>query len=129
MLSFDVCVTTSAAAAATTAAPLLHCRPVRRHRCWCRQIKVLRKASELRAANEALFFVQPTVLSLLVFGVHSAAMGNELTPANVFVTLALLNLTQASLPARRACGVRLLDGCAHVWRRRALVAASPSPCV
>jgi hypothetical protein len=57
-------------------------------------VAVLKQATQLRAANEALFFVQPAVLALLVFAVHSAALGKQLTPSNVFVTLALLNITQ-----------------------------------
>jgi hypothetical protein len=58
------------------------------------KVAVLKQATQLRAANEALFFVQPAVLALLVFAVHSAALGKQLTPSNVFVTLALLNITQ-----------------------------------
>jgi hypothetical protein len=60
-------------------------------------VAVLKQATQLRAANEALFFVQPAVLALLVFAVHSAALGKQLTPSNVFVTLALLNITQVSI--------------------------------
>ncbi|CAM9434413.1 unnamed protein product, partial [Ectocarpus sp. 13 AM-2016] len=60
------------------------------------EIRVLLKATLLRAINEALFFVQPAVISCLVFATYHL-LGNVLEPRQVFTTLALLNITQFTL--------------------------------
>eukprot|EP00903_Cladosiphon_okamuranus_P016201 g14950.t2 len=57
------------------------------------EVRVLLKATLLRAVNEALFFVQPAVVSCLVFTTYHL-LGNVLSPQQVFTTLALLNITQ-----------------------------------
>ncbi|CAN0033043.1 unnamed protein product [Ectocarpus fasciculatus] len=57
------------------------------------EIRVLLKATLLRAVNEAMFFVQPAVISCLVFATYHL-LGNVLAPRQVFTTLALLNITQ-----------------------------------
>ena len=46
------------------------------------EIGVLMKATILRAINEALFFIQPAILSFLVFGTYYL-LGNTLTPEKV----------------------------------------------
>ncbi|CAM9996930.1 unnamed protein product, partial [Ectocarpus fasciculatus] len=60
------------------------------------EIRVLLKATLLRAVNEAMFFVQPAVISCLVFATYHL-LGNELAPRQVFTTLALLNITQFTM--------------------------------
>ncbi|CBN77893.1 conserved unknown protein [Ectocarpus siliculosus] len=60
------------------------------------EIRVLLKATLLRAINEAMFFVQPAVLSCLVFATYHL-LGNVLTARQVFTTLALLNITQFTM--------------------------------
>ncbi|CAM9346350.1 unnamed protein product, partial [Ectocarpus sp. 8 AP-2014] len=60
------------------------------------EIRVLLKATLLRAINEAMFFVQPAVISCLVFATYHL-LGNVLAPRQVFTTLALLNITQFTL--------------------------------
>ncbi|CAM9399555.1 unnamed protein product, partial [Ectocarpus sp. 12 AP-2014] len=60
------------------------------------EIRVLLKATLLRAINEAMFFVQPAVISCLVFVTYHL-LGNVLAPRQVFTTLALLNITQFTL--------------------------------
>lgn len=62
-----------------------------------KEVSVLRQANFLRAANEGLFFAQPTVLALICFAVQSAVRGEPLTPRAVFVVLSLLNLVQMAL--------------------------------
>lgn len=46
------------------------------------EVRVLLKATLLRAVNEALFFVQPAVLGCLVFSTYHL-LGNVLTPQKV----------------------------------------------
>ncbi|CAM9852477.1 unnamed protein product, partial [Hapterophycus canaliculatus] len=60
------------------------------------EVRVLLKATMLRAVNEAMFFVQPAVLSCLVFVTYHMR-GNVLKPREVFTTLALLNITQFTM--------------------------------
>ncbi|CAN0314176.1 unnamed protein product, partial [Scytosiphon promiscuus] len=60
------------------------------------EVRALLKATMLRAANEAMFFAQPAVLSCLVFGTYHL-LGNVLSPQQVFTTLALLNITQLTM--------------------------------
>ncbi|CAM9767000.1 unnamed protein product, partial [Ectocarpus sp. 12 AP-2014] len=57
------------------------------------EIRVLLKATLLRAVNEAMFFIQPSVMSCLVFATYHS-LGNMLAPRQVFTTLALLSITQ-----------------------------------
>ncbi|CAM9650625.1 unnamed protein product, partial [Ectocarpus sp. 13 AM-2016] len=57
------------------------------------EIRVLLKATLLRAVNEAMFFIQPSVISCLVFATYHL-LGNMLAPRQVFTTLALLSITQ-----------------------------------
>jgi ATP-binding cassette subfamily C (CFTR/MRP) protein 4 len=76
-----------------------------------REVGAMQKATFLRACNEALFFIQPTVLSLLTFTTY-VATGNELTPAKVFTTIALLNLTQFSVGKFLFLSVQ---GCSEAW--------------
>eukprot|EP00752_Nemacystus_decipiens_P006704 g6027.t1 len=60
------------------------------------EVRVLLKATLLRAVNEAMFFVQPAVVSCLVFATYHL-LGNVLNPQQVFTTLALLNITQFTM--------------------------------
>ncbi|CAM9886717.1 unnamed protein product [Scytosiphon promiscuus] len=60
------------------------------------EVRVLLKATLLRAINEAMFFVQPAVLSGIVFVTYHL-LGNVLEPRQVFTTLALLNITQFTM--------------------------------
>lgn len=46
------------------------------------EVRVLMKASILKATNEAMFFVQPAVLSFFVFGTYYL-LGHTLTPQKV----------------------------------------------
>lgn len=46
------------------------------------EVRVLLKATSLKAVNEAMFFVQPAVLSCLVFAAYHL-LGNMLTPQKV----------------------------------------------
>ncbi|CBN77890.1 multidrug resistance-associated protein-like protein [Ectocarpus siliculosus] len=57
------------------------------------EIRVLLTATLLRAVNEAMFFIQPAVISCLVFATYHL-LGNVLAPRQVFTTLALLSITQ-----------------------------------
>ncbi|CAM9122833.1 unnamed protein product, partial [Ectocarpus sp. 4 AP-2014] len=63
------------------------------HRVRAEEIRVLLKATLLRAVNEAMFFIQPAVISCLVFATYHM-LGNVLAPRQVFTTLALLSITQ-----------------------------------
>ena len=46
------------------------------------EVRVLMKAVVLKSINEAIFFVQPAVLSFLVFGTYYL-LGHTLTPQKV----------------------------------------------
>lgn len=65
------------------------------------EVGVLLKATFLRAANEAMFFVQPAVLGFLVFATYSL-LGEVLTPQKVLENIHHHTL----LFGRRLAGVR-----------------------
>ncbi len=70
------------------------------------EVRVLLKATMLRAVNEAMFFVQPAVISCMVFATYHL-LGNVLEPQQV-------------CPPHRARDI-------HLCRRGALRIASPRP--
>jgi len=60
------------------------------------EIKALKKAGVLRAANEAFFFVSPTVISTFAF-VTTYLVGDPLSADKVFTSLTLLNIVRLTM--------------------------------
>jgi ATP-binding cassette, subfamily C (CFTR/MRP), member 4 len=61
-----------------------------------REIDQISKANRLKAWNEALFFSANVVISIVIFLVH-VAMGETLTPRNVFTVMSLINIVQLEM--------------------------------
>ena len=60
------------------------------------EIAQISKANQLKAWNEAIFFSTSVVISIVIFLVH-IAMGETLTPRNVFTVLSLINVVQLEM--------------------------------
>ncbi|KAI9014275.1 hypothetical protein DFJ74DRAFT_681992 [Hyaloraphidium curvatum] len=60
------------------------------------EISYIRKASVLRALNEAMYIVTPSLTSLATFGTYWA-LGNTFTADRVFVTIYLFNIVRLTL--------------------------------
>ncbi|KAI8847273.1 P-loop containing nucleoside triphosphate hydrolase protein [Chytridium lagenaria] len=60
------------------------------------EMRVVRKASMLRALNEAFYFASPAVIQIFAFLTYWL-MGGELTPARVFTCIVYLSVIQLSM--------------------------------
>mmetsp|Transcript_30166 Transcript_30166/g.39742 ORF Transcript_30166/g.39742 Transcript_30166/m.39742 type:complete len:1367 (-) Transcript_30166:180-4280(-) len=75
------------------------------------ECKGIFKANYLRAFNETLFFITPSLLALVTFLTYNA-LGNTLTPQKVFTVIALLNLIQFELTKFLALAIQ---SCSEAW--------------
>lgn len=64
----------------------------------------IEKANRLKAWNETLFFSANVVISIVIFLVH-IAMGETLTPRNVFTVMSLINIVQLEMTKHVSLGV------------------------
>lgn len=62
-----------------------------------REIRQIAKANNLKALNEALFYITSPVISLVIFLVHVLGMGGTLQPGAVFTVFTLINVMQLEL--------------------------------
>jgi hypothetical protein len=59
-----------------------------------REIAVLKLAAYLKGGNDSLTAIFPVLISLTIFIVHTAILGEELTVTEGFVTLSLFNISR-----------------------------------
>ena len=68
------------------------------------EVSQIRRANQLKAWNEALFFSSNVVISIVIFMVH-VATGGVLTPRNVFTVMSLVNVLQLEMTKHLSLGV------------------------
>jgi ATP-binding cassette subfamily C (CFTR/MRP) protein 4 len=73
------------------------------------EIAQIKKADNLKAWNEALFFCTNIVVSLVIFIVH-VLIGDQLTPRDVFTVFTLINIMQLELTKHCSMGVMVCSG-------------------
>lgn len=69
-----------------------------------KEVTQIVRANRLKAWNEALFFCANVVISVVVFLVH-VAMGETLTPRDVFTSFTLVNILQIEMTKHVSLGV------------------------
>mmetsp|Transcript_24065 Transcript_24065/g.35609 ORF Transcript_24065/g.35609 Transcript_24065/m.35609 type:complete len:1317 (+) Transcript_24065:167-4117(+) len=74
------------------------------------EVKAINIASRYRAINEAIFFCTSVTVSIVIFIVH-LALGNQLTPRDVFTTFTLINLVQFTMTKFFAYAVMSVAEC------------------
>jgi ATP-binding cassette subfamily C (CFTR/MRP) protein 4 len=60
------------------------------------EVSKLQNSGRLKALNEAIYYFTSVVVAVFIFTIH-VLTGGQLTPKNVFTTLALLNILQFTL--------------------------------
>jgi len=60
------------------------------------EVSQIRRANNLKALNEAVFFSTNVIISIVIFLVH-IALGGHLTPRNVYTTMTLVNIVQIEM--------------------------------
>ena len=69
-----------------------------------KEVTQIVQANRLKALNEALFFCANVVISVVIFVVY-VAMGETLTPRDVFTTFTLVNIIQIEMTKHVSLGV------------------------
>eukprot|EP00550_Attheya_septentrionalis_P002538 CAMPEP_0198285332 /NCGR_PEP_ID=MMETSP1449-20131203/4662_1 /TAXON_ID=420275 /ORGANISM="Attheya septentrionalis, Strain CCMP2084" /LENGTH=1282 /DNA_ID=CAMNT_0043982737 /DNA_START=271 /DNA_END=4119 /DNA_ORIENTATION=+ len=75
-----------------------------------REVHQIQRANKLKAWNESIYFSSNIVISIVTFIVH-VATGGELTPRNVFTTMAMINVVQLELVKFASLGVMTVSEC------------------